>query len=74
MELFNFGMHIVYIKRNLVLLNTTVECSLGFGQGSQQMLGDPFPGVRKPMSPVTAQVRLNVFCLMCVNLFLYCVV
>ncbi|PKU33514.1 eukaryotic translation initiation factor 4e transporter isoform x1 [Limosa lapponica baueri] len=27
-----------------------------FGQGSQQLLGDPFPGVRKPMSPVAAQL------------------
>ncbi|NXS15365.1 4ET factor, partial [Mystacornis crossleyi] len=39
-----------------VLLNTTVKYSLGFGQGSQQLLGDPFPGVRKPMSPVAAQM------------------
>jgi len=58
----------------LVLSNTTVECSLGFGQGSQQLLGDPFPGVRKPMSPVAAQVRLNAFHLICIDLFLYCVV
>ncbi|XP_068557422.1 eukaryotic translation initiation factor 4E transporter isoform X4 [Anas acuta] len=29
---------------------------IGFGQGSQQLLGDPFPGVRKPMSPVAAQM------------------
>jgi len=45
-----------------VLLDATVECfSLGFGQGSQQLLGDPFPGVRKPMSPVAAQVRPECF-------------
>lgn len=37
--------------------------SLGFGQGSQQLLGDPFPGIRKPMSPVAAQVRFKCFLL-----------
>lgn len=50
----------------IVLLDAAVECfSLGFGQGSQQLLGDPFPGVRKPMSPVAAQVRLKCFLLVC---------
>ena len=45
-----------------MLLDATVECfSLGFGQGSQQLLGDPFPGVRKPMSPVAALVRPECF-------------
>ncbi|KAM6246665.1 eukaryotic translation initiation factor 4E transporter isoform 5-T6 [Porphyrio hochstetteri] len=33
-----------------------ISSPIGFGQGSQQLLGDPFPGVRKPMSPVGAQM------------------
>ncbi|XP_064889284.1 eukaryotic translation initiation factor 4E transporter isoform X10 [Columba livia] len=37
-------------------LRHRISSPIGFGQGSQQMLGDPFPGVRKPMSPVTAQM------------------
>ncbi|XP_042661319.1 eukaryotic translation initiation factor 4E transporter isoform X5 [Tyto alba] len=37
-------------------LRHRISSPIGFGQGSQQLLGDPFPGVRKPMSPVTAQM------------------
>ncbi|XP_064322433.1 eukaryotic translation initiation factor 4E transporter isoform X5 [Phalacrocorax carbo] len=37
-------------------LRHRVSSPIGFGQGSQQLLGDPFPGVRKPMSPVAAQM------------------
>ncbi|XP_050174362.1 eukaryotic translation initiation factor 4E transporter isoform X4 [Myiozetetes cayanensis] len=37
-------------------LRHRISSPLGFGQGSQQLLGDPFPGVRKPMSPVAAQM------------------
>ncbi|XP_053938388.1 eukaryotic translation initiation factor 4E transporter isoform X4 [Cuculus canorus] len=33
-----------------------ISSPIGFGQGSQQLLGDPFPGARKPMSPVAAQM------------------
>ncbi|XP_035196132.1 eukaryotic translation initiation factor 4E transporter isoform X4 [Oxyura jamaicensis] len=37
-------------------LRHRISSPIGFGQGSQQLLGDPFPGVRKPMSPVSAQM------------------
>ncbi|KAM6052395.1 eukaryotic translation initiation factor 4E transporter isoform 5-T7 [Chlamydotis macqueenii] len=37
-------------------LRHRMSSPIGFGQGSQQLLGDPFPGVRKPMSPVAAQM------------------
>ncbi|XP_075574388.1 eukaryotic translation initiation factor 4E transporter isoform X4 [Pelecanus crispus] len=37
-------------------LRHRISSPIGFGQGSQQLLGDPFPGVRKPMSPVAAQI------------------
>ncbi|NWR75841.1 4ET factor, partial [Centropus unirufus] len=37
-------------------LRHRISSPIGFGQGSQQLLGDPFPGVRKPMSPVGAQM------------------
>ncbi|NWS67870.1 4ET factor, partial [Crotophaga sulcirostris] len=37
-------------------LRHKISSPIGFGQGSQQLLGDPFPGVRKPMSPVAAQL------------------
>ncbi|XP_039581913.1 eukaryotic translation initiation factor 4E transporter isoform X4 [Passer montanus] len=37
-------------------LRHRISSPIGFGQGSQQLLGDPFPGVRKPMSPVAAQM------------------
>ncbi|XP_051490190.1 eukaryotic translation initiation factor 4E transporter isoform X3 [Apus apus] len=37
-------------------LRHRISSPVGFGQGSQQLLGDPFPGVRKPMSPVAAQM------------------
>ncbi|XP_010003117.1 PREDICTED: eukaryotic translation initiation factor 4E transporter isoform X2 [Chaetura pelagica] len=38
-------------------LRHRISSPIGFGQGSQQLLGDPFPGVRKPMSPVAAQMN-----------------
>ena len=42
----------------------------GFTPGPQQLLGDPFQGMRKPMSPVTAQVWLSSFSnLICCLLF-----
>ncbi|XP_068013299.1 eukaryotic translation initiation factor 4E transporter isoform X4 [Melanerpes formicivorus] len=37
-------------------LRHRISSPIGFGQGSQQLLGDPFPGVRKPMSPVATQM------------------
>uniref|UniRef100_A0A8C3LCE5 Eukaryotic translation initiation factor 4E nuclear import factor 1 n=1 Tax=Chrysolophus pictus TaxID=9089 RepID=A0A8C3LCE5_CHRPC len=37
-------------------LRHRISSPIGFGQGSQQLLGDPFSGVRKPMSPVAAQM------------------
>uniref|UniRef100_A0A8C3QRA4 Eukaryotic translation initiation factor 4E nuclear import factor 1 n=1 Tax=Cyanoderma ruficeps TaxID=181631 RepID=A0A8C3QRA4_9PASS len=37
-------------------LRHRISSPIGFGQGSQQLLGEPFPGVRKPMSPVAAQM------------------
>ncbi|NWH63503.1 4ET factor, partial [Geococcyx californianus] len=37
-------------------LRHRISSPIGFGQGSQQLLGDPFPGVRKTMSPVAAQL------------------
>ncbi|NXK61505.1 4ET factor, partial [Sylvietta virens] len=37
-------------------LRHRISSPIGFGQGSQQLLGDPFPGVRKAMSPVAAQM------------------
>ncbi|KAM8993393.1 eukaryotic translation initiation factor 4E transporter isoform 7-T7 [Ara ararauna] len=37
-------------------LRHRISSPIGFGQGSQQLLGDPFPGVRKPMSPVASQM------------------
>ncbi|KGL74591.1 Eukaryotic translation initiation factor 4E transporter [Tinamus guttatus] len=37
-------------------LRHQISSPLGFGQGSQQLLGDPFPSVRKPMSPVAPQM------------------
>ncbi|NXN19322.1 4ET factor, partial [Indicator maculatus] len=37
-------------------LRHRISSPIGFGQGSQQLLGDPFPSVRKPMSPVAAQM------------------
>ncbi|EPY81076.1 hypothetical protein CB1_000760029 [Camelus ferus] len=38
-----------------VLTLTETNFPTGFTAGPQQLLGDPFQGVRKPMSPVTAQ-------------------
>lgn len=40
-------------------LPDTVTFPTGFTPGPQQLLGDPFQGMRKPMSPVTAQVQLS---------------
>lgn len=37
-------------------VSATLTCPTGFTPGPQQLLGDPFQGIRKPMSPVTAQV------------------
>ncbi|NXF05695.1 4ET factor, partial [Smithornis capensis] len=37
-------------------LRHRMSSPIGFGQGTQQLLGDPFPGVTKPMSPVAAQM------------------
>ncbi|XP_064024477.1 eukaryotic translation initiation factor 4E transporter isoform X5 [Pogoniulus pusillus] len=37
-------------------LRHRISSPIGFGQSSQQLLGDPFPAVRKPMSPVAAQM------------------
>nr|XP_005007309.1 eukaryotic translation initiation factor 4E transporter isoform X2 [Cavia porcellus] len=36
-------------------LRPRIPSPIGFTPGSQQLLGDPFQGIRKPMSPVTAQ-------------------
>ncbi|XP_028914468.1 eukaryotic translation initiation factor 4E transporter isoform X5 [Ornithorhynchus anatinus] len=36
-------------------LRPRIPSPLGFGPSSQQLLGDPFQGLRKPMSPVAAQ-------------------
>ncbi|XP_029339588.1 eukaryotic translation initiation factor 4E transporter isoform X2 [Mus caroli] len=33
-----------------------IPSPIGFPSGPQQLLGDPFQGMRKPMSPVTAQM------------------
>uniref|UniRef100_A0A8C6RH21 Eukaryotic translation initiation factor 4E nuclear import factor 1 n=1 Tax=Nannospalax galili TaxID=1026970 RepID=A0A8C6RH21_NANGA len=37
-------------------LRPRVPSPIGFTSGPQQLLGDPFQGIRKPMSPVTAQM------------------
>ncbi|NXR09928.1 4ET factor, partial [Semnornis frantzii] len=37
-------------------LRHRISSPIGFGQGPQQLLSDPFPAVRKPMSPVAAQM------------------
>uniref|UniRef100_A0A8C8T3F5 Eukaryotic translation initiation factor 4E nuclear import factor 1 n=1 Tax=Peromyscus maniculatus bairdii TaxID=230844 RepID=A0A8C8T3F5_PERMB len=37
-------------------LHPRIPSPLGFPSGPQQLLGDPFQGMRKPMSPVTAQM------------------
>ncbi|XP_040602786.1 eukaryotic translation initiation factor 4E transporter isoform X3 [Mesocricetus auratus] len=37
-------------------LHPRIPSPIGFPSGPQQLLGDPFQGVRKPMSPVTAQM------------------
>ena len=45
---------------NIVKFNPeSVTFPTGFTSGPQQLLGDPFQGMRKPMSPVTAQVWLS---------------
>uniref|UniRef100_A0A8C6AWC2 Eukaryotic translation initiation factor 4E nuclear import factor 1 n=1 Tax=Monodon monoceros TaxID=40151 RepID=A0A8C6AWC2_MONMO len=36
-------------------LRPRIPSPIGFTPGPQQLLGDPFQGMRKPMSPVTAQ-------------------
>uniref|UniRef100_A0A4X1VAY1 Eukaryotic translation initiation factor 4E nuclear import factor 1 n=2 Tax=Sus scrofa TaxID=9823 RepID=A0A4X1VAY1_PIG len=36
-------------------LRTRIPSPIGFTPGPQQLLGDPFQGMRKPMSPVTTQ-------------------
>ncbi|XP_068845811.1 eukaryotic translation initiation factor 4E transporter isoform X2 [Capricornis sumatraensis] len=36
-------------------LRPRIPSPIGFTSGPQQLLGDPFQGMRKPMSPVTAQ-------------------
>nr|KAF6311714.1 eukaryotic translation initiation factor 4E nuclear import factor 1 [Pipistrellus kuhlii] len=36
-------------------LRPRIPSPIGFSPGPQQLLGDPFQGMRKPMSPVTAQ-------------------
>ncbi|XP_038618592.1 eukaryotic translation initiation factor 4E transporter isoform X1 [Tachyglossus aculeatus] len=36
-------------------LRPRIPSPIGFGPSSQQLLGDPFQGLRKPMSPVAAQ-------------------
>ncbi|XP_044785850.1 eukaryotic translation initiation factor 4E transporter isoform X4 [Bubalus bubalis] len=37
-------------------LRPRIPSPIGFTSGPQQLLGDPFQGMRKPMSPVTAQM------------------
>ncbi|XP_014398032.1 PREDICTED: eukaryotic translation initiation factor 4E transporter isoform X2 [Myotis brandtii] len=37
-------------------LRPRIPSPIGFTPGPQQLLGDPFQGMRKPMSPVTAQM------------------
>uniref|UniRef100_A0A8P0TNX6 Eukaryotic translation initiation factor 4E nuclear import factor 1 n=2 Tax=Canis lupus familiaris TaxID=9615 RepID=A0A8P0TNX6_CANLF len=37
-------------------LRPRIPSPVGFTPGPQQLLGDPFQGMRKPMSPVTAQM------------------
>uniref|UniRef100_A0A8C2VM31 Eukaryotic translation initiation factor 4E nuclear import factor 1 n=1 Tax=Chinchilla lanigera TaxID=34839 RepID=A0A8C2VM31_CHILA len=37
-------------------LRPRIPSPIGFTPGPQQLLGDPFQGIRKPMSPVTAQM------------------
>ncbi|XP_036304695.1 eukaryotic translation initiation factor 4E transporter isoform X5 [Pipistrellus kuhlii] len=37
-------------------LRPRIPSPIGFSPGPQQLLGDPFQGMRKPMSPVTAQM------------------
>nr|XP_020654742.1 eukaryotic translation initiation factor 4E transporter isoform X1 [Pogona vitticeps]XP_020654744.1 eukaryotic translation initiation factor 4E transporter isoform X1 [Pogona vitticeps] len=37
-------------------LRHRIPSPVGFGPGSQQLLGDPFQGMRKPLSPATAQL------------------
>ncbi|XP_069850596.1 eukaryotic translation initiation factor 4E transporter isoform X2 [Dipodomys merriami] len=37
-------------------LRPRIPSPIGFAPGPQQLLGDPFQGMRKPMSPVTAQM------------------
>lgn len=37
-------------------LRPRIPSPIGFTAGSQQLLGDPFQGIRKSMSPVTAQM------------------
>lgn len=37
-------------------LHPRIPSPMGFPSGPQQLLGDPFQGMRKPMSPVTAQM------------------
>ncbi|XP_006019913.1 eukaryotic translation initiation factor 4E transporter isoform X1 [Alligator sinensis] len=37
-------------------LRHRIPSPIGFGPGSQQLLGDPFQGMRKSMSPVAAQM------------------
>ncbi|XP_006869341.1 PREDICTED: eukaryotic translation initiation factor 4E transporter isoform X4 [Chrysochloris asiatica] len=36
-------------------LRPRISSPIGFTPGPQQLLGDPFQGMRKPMSPITAQ-------------------
>lgn len=45
----------------VLTLTDTGTFPTGFTPGPPQLLGDPFQGMRKPMSPVTAQVRLSSF-------------
>ncbi|XP_060125501.1 eukaryotic translation initiation factor 4E transporter [Zootoca vivipara] len=37
-------------------LRHQISSPIGFGSGSQQLLGDPFQGIRKSMSPAAAQM------------------
>ncbi|PNI98011.1 EIF4ENIF1 isoform 7, partial [Pan troglodytes] len=37
-------------------LRPRIPSPIGFTPGPQQLLGDPFQGMRKPMSPITAQM------------------
>ncbi|XP_078194986.1 eukaryotic translation initiation factor 4E transporter isoform X10 [Callithrix jacchus] len=37
-------------------LRPRIPSPIGFTTGPQQLLGDPFQGMRKPMSPITAQM------------------